>query len=218
MAEAAKMNTHVIIADPEEIPPSLRRLIPPLEFEEDIAIALKVCEQLDVQPAIALQGMLKVRPDPGAFRLYTLHINRKELLLVNAFAANDPVSTSMILEKLQGQGVLEYPAVVILNNRKDRVHRAQQFSMLLAHESLPLDLHGVILVGSQTGYLTRCLVRSGFSSEKIVNMGRQADIRKIMQKVVELTTDKMIVIGMGNAAGVGQALVDYWEKAGENYD
>lgn len=213
--EAAKVNAQVIIADPEEIPPSLRKMIPPLEFEEDIAIALTVCEQLGVQPAIALQGMLKARPDPGALSLYTIKIDHKELLLVNAFAANDPVSTRLILEKLQVQGFLEYPAIAILNNRKDRVHRAQQFSSLLTHGQLPLDLQGVILVGGHTGYLERCLVRSGFCSEKIMNMGKQSDISEIMQKVVEISADKMIVVGMGNTARVGQALVDYWEKAGE---
>ena len=215
MEEAAKVNTKVITADPEEILQPLRKMIPPLEFEEDIAIALKICEQLDIKPEVALQGMLKAQPDPGALRLYTMEIDDKELLFVNAFAANDPTSAKIILEKLRLQGLLDCPAVVILNNRKDRVHRAQLFSTLLTNEQLPLNLLRLLLVGTHTGYLERWLIRSGFPSEKIVNMGRQSDIVKIMRKVFEITAHKTIVIGMGNAAGVGQALVEYWEKVEE---
>lgn len=218
MEEAVKVGTKVIIADPEEIPQPLRKMIPPLAFEEDIAIALKVCEQLDIRPEVALQGMLKAQPDPGAFRLYNMEIDDKELLFVNAFAANDPTSAKIILEKLRLQGFLDYPAIAILNNRKDRVQRAQLFSTLLTNEQLPLNLQSLILVGTHTGYLERCLIRSGFPSGKIMNMGRQSDIMAIMHNVFEITDHKTIVIGMGNTAGVGQALVEYWEKAGKGYD
>jgi poly-gamma-glutamate synthase PgsB/CapB len=216
--EAAKVGTKVIIANPEEIPQPLKKMIPPLEFEEDIAIALKVCEQFAIKPEVALQGMLNAQPDPGALRLYNMEIDGKELLFVNAFAANDPTSAKIILEKLRSQGFLDCPAVAILNNRKDRVHRAQLFSTLLTNEQLPLNLRKLLLVGTHTGYLERCLIRSGFPSEKIMNMGRQSDIREIMHTVFEITVHKTIVIGMGNAAEVGQALVEYWEKAGKDHD
>lgn len=213
--EAAKVDTKVIIADPEAIPQSLRKMISPLEFEEDVAIALKVCEQLEIQPESALQGMLRAQPDPGALRLYNMEIDHKELLFVNAFAANDPTSVKMILKKLRLQGFLDCPAIVILNNRKDRGHRAQLFSRVLTNEQLPLNLRGAILVGTHTGYLERCLIRSGFPSEKIMNMGRQVgDIREIMQRVYKMASGKTTVVGMGNIAGVGQALVEYWEKVG----
>jgi len=215
MEEAAKVGTKVIIADPEEIPQPLRKMIPPLEFEEDIAIALKVCEQLDIKPEVALQGMLKARPDPGALRLYNIEINGKDLLLVNAFAANDPTSTKIILEKLRLRGFLDRPTVAILNNRKDRVYRAQLFSTLLTSEQRSLNLRRLIVVGTHTGYVERCLIQSGFPSEKIINMGRQSNIMKIMRKVYEIASGKTTVVGMGNTAGVGQALVEYWEKAGK---
>jgi poly-gamma-glutamate synthase PgsB/CapB len=212
--EAAKLHTKVIAVDSLEIPQALRKLIPPLDFEEDIALALKVCEQLDVKPKVALRGMLKAQPDPGALRVYTITINTKELFFVNAFAANDPSSMTIILEKLKSRGFLDGPAIAILNNRKDRVHRAQQFSMLLTDEQFPLSLQGLIVVGTHTSYLARCLIKSGFPPEKLINMGRQLHIMKIMDKIGEIAASKTTVIGMGNAAGVGQALVRYWEKAG----
>jgi poly-gamma-glutamate synthase PgsB/CapB len=216
--EAERIGTRVVIADPEDIPELLREKLPPLEMEENVALSLKVCQELGVKPEQALEGMLKARPDPGALKTYRREVGGRELLLVNAFAANDPSSTRIILEKLDSGGFLDGPVVALFNNRRDRMPRAALFSRLLSGEDLTFQFHHVILMGPQAGFLRRQVVRSGLPAEKITTMGRNSTPRDIMGEVAGRTSGRATVIGMGNLAGAGQALVHHWEETGESRD
>ena len=69
---------------------------PYLEHADNIAIALEVCQNLGIDSKLALDGMLKTPPDPGALVIWDLFFNNYKNRFVSAFAANDPKSTLQI--------------------------------------------------------------------------------------------------------------------------
>ena len=64
-----------------------------IEHAENVALALKVCEDLGVDRQKALSAMQKANPDPGAMVVYELNFFGRQFYFVNGFAANDPEST-----------------------------------------------------------------------------------------------------------------------------
>ena len=78
---------------------------PYLEHAENVALALEVCKDAGVKEEVALKGMLKASPDPGALVIWELNMKNKHQF-VSAFAANDPKSTLKIWELLEKVGIL----------------------------------------------------------------------------------------------------------------
>ena len=72
-----------------------------LEHAENVALALRVCKDVGVPEELALSGMLKTNPDPGALVIWNLNFKSVSHSFVNAFAANDPKSTLQIWKMLQ---------------------------------------------------------------------------------------------------------------------
>ena len=68
-----------------------------IEHAENVALALRVCEDLGISREVALRGMWKARPDPGVLAAYELQFFGRRIVFVNAFAANDPESTERII-------------------------------------------------------------------------------------------------------------------------
>src|SRR6185295_11895351 len=67
-----------------------------VEHEENVALALEVCAELGVPRDVALTGMWRARPDPGAMIAIDVDFFGRHLVFVNGFAANDPESTERI--------------------------------------------------------------------------------------------------------------------------
>ena len=75
--------------DTDEVTPDYLSKFPFLEHDENVALALKVCELAGVEKKIAKQGMLDTHPDPGALVLWELGFGDHHNEFVSAFAAND---------------------------------------------------------------------------------------------------------------------------------
>lgn len=58
-----------------------------LEFPENVALALAVCEELGVDRETALTGIAGYKRDPYALSLHKLH---GDLTVINGLSANDP--------------------------------------------------------------------------------------------------------------------------------
>jgi len=56
---------------------------------------------------VALRGILKASPDPGALKIYALPKTGKIIFFVNAFAANDRTSTLLIWENINKKTYLK---------------------------------------------------------------------------------------------------------------
>jgi poly-gamma-glutamate synthase PgsB/CapB len=116
----------------------------------DAGLALAVAGHCGVKREIALRGIAKARPDPGAARFVEIGNGLKAL---DASAANDPESLLDIVNSMIGH---EKELLFVYNNRQDRLPRLMSF--------LSAGLPGTILVtGANPGLLLsrRSGVRKG---------------------------------------------------------
>jgi len=70
--QADKLKTKIIWADPDYISSKIIKKFNYMNFKENVSIALRVNKLLGVKEEVALRGMLKANPDPGALKMYKL--------------------------------------------------------------------------------------------------------------------------------------------------
>ena len=210
---ADKLKTKIIWADPVDITDRTIEKFNYMNFKENISIALRVNKLLGVKEEVALRGMLKANPDPGALKVYKLIKEGKTIFFVNAFAVNDRQSALLIWENVKKIFDLNnLPAIGIINSREDRALRAIQFAHILAREII---LSKTILVGPLSKLIERALLKLKVSTNNIINLGRSTDTEKVIEAALQLANNKVLLIGFGNTKGVGQNLIEYFNKFGE---
>lgn len=178
-----------------------------LEHKENVALALAVCANLGVDREKALSGMYKARPDPGVLRVSRKSWNSKEIIFANAMAANDPDSTLGIWQRVLKTDRDWKSVIVLVNARKDRMHRSEQLAEMMA-KSLPASYY--VLVGSSTYIIKHKAWRMGLSVDKIVDMGGAPAV-KVVDKLWELTPQSSMVFAIGNIASIGLELSRYFQ-------
>lgn len=211
--QAEKLKTKIIRADPDDVPDRIIDKFNYMNFKENVSIALRVNKLLGVKEEIALRGMLKANPDPGALKVYKLIKENKIIFFVNAFAVNDRRSVLLAWENVKKIFDLSnLPVMGIINSREDRVLRSIEFSRILATEIM---LSKIILVGPLSKLTERALLKLKVSADKIINLGRLTDAEKVIEVVLQLTNKKVILVGFGNTKGAGQKLIEYFNQFGE---
>lgn len=213
--QANKLKTQIIWADPDDVSDKIIDKFHYMNFKENVSIALRVNKLLGVKEDVALRGMLKANPDPGALKVYKLIKEGKIIFFVNAFAANDRCSTLLIWENVKKIFDLNnLPVIGIVNSREDRALRAIQFAYILAKEII---LSKIILVGPLSKLTERTFLKLKVPDNKILNLGRITNTEEILQTVLRSINNKNkgILIGLGNTKGVGQSLIEYFNQYGE---
>ena len=177
-----------------------------IDFAENVALALAVCQHLGVARETALQGMAHYRPDPGAFRVErSVGKFGKQLVFLNAMAANDPASATKILDRAQAQGLMTSGRrMLLINNRYDRPARLRQFADFAAQHEGHFD--GFIAAGACRGLLRRALVQRGIAKERITRLGSYEELHALAHDAV--------VFAVGNIVGSGQVGVAGDRRAG----
>lgn len=178
-----------------------------LEHKENVVLALTVCSQLGVDRTKALTGMYHARPDPGVLRVSRVLNGNKEIFFTNALAANDPDSTMGIWNRVLKTKTEWENIIVLVNARKDRMHRSQQLAELMV-KSLPASYY--ILVGSSTYVIKQKAWRMGLSVDKIYDMGG-ASMPQVVEKLWDLTPQSSMVFAIGNIATIGLELSRYFQ-------
>jgi gamma-polyglutamate synthase len=178
------------------------------EHPDNVALALRVCEDLGVERAVALAGMWKAKRDPGALTECVIDFFGRRLVFVNGFAANDPVSS----EQLWNLALERHPGVerriALFNCRDDRPERSIQLGADLTRWS-PADY--VLLMGSGTYLFARAAVRAGFDSTRLLFVEDLHD-DEIFERIVSLTGSSALVMGLGNIGGQGLSLTRYFHN------
>jgi poly-gamma-glutamate synthase PgsB/CapB len=179
-----------------------------VEHEENVALALKVCEDLGVDRQTALRGMWQAKPDPGVLTTYELDFFGRRIYFVNGFAANDPESTERIWQMM----IHRYPDVekriAIFNCRSDRADRSDQLGRACA-DWFPADHY--VLMGTGTYIFARAASNAGVSTLKLLVVeGRRVD--EIFESVIALVDRSALIMGMGNIGGHGLDLVRYFKN------
>jgi len=212
---ADKLKTKIIWADPDDVSSKIIDKFHYMNFKENVSIALRVNKFLGVKEDVALRGMLKASPDPGALKIFKLVKEGKIIFFVNAFAANDRRSALLIWENVKEIFDLSnLPVIGIVNSREDRVLRSIEFSRILATDIM---LSKIILVGPLSKLSERALLKLKVPDNKILNLGRITNAEEILQSVLRSINNKnkVILIGLGNTKGTGQNLIEYFNKFGE---
>jgi poly-gamma-glutamate synthase PgsB/CapB len=178
------------------------------EHKDNVALALAVCMHLGVDREAALRGMASCRPDVGALTTRALHRGHKELILINAMAANDPQSTYQLYRDLVRDHNYTGQRLVVANARRDRPNRTQQLAVLIP----VLAADHVVAVGDGAVGLAEMAGTRGLSEDRIsVHQGTAADLVSALFARTDATA---VVFAMGNIAGPGLALADYFEAHG----
>lgn len=176
-----------------------------IEHAENVALALKVCEEAGVKREIAIKGMHKVTPDIGAMSESTIDWFGRTVCFVNGFAANDAESTEMIwnmsLERHSG-----CRTIMVINCRDDRPDRSHQIGSVLK-DWKEADHYFVIGTGAYT--FIRTAVKHGLSAKKIVDLENE-DVAHIFEKIIEHSENSTMVFGAGNIKGIGLELVRHF--------
>ncbi len=179
-----------------------------VEFADNVSLALDVCRSVGVDRADALRGMWDVTPDVGALTRTHLPIAGKDLTFVNAFAANDPASTLAVWRRL---GLAECPAeaVVLFNNRSDRLRRARDLAPMFGKG---IEAVRIVVCGQATGQFID-LLKGRVPPGTVVDAGGRS-AAQLLDVLEAVCPSRAMVVGVGNIGGVGLELVDLLEKGG----
>ena len=179
-----------------------------VEHRDNVALALRLTADLGVPRAVALQGMYEVKADIGALNEYTIHHFGRELIFVNAFAANDPESTEMIWERCLAQYPEVSRRVMVINCRADRPDRTLQLSESLVEWTMA-DYY--VLIGSGSYPLMRRVVDRGIEASRLVYAERM-NTNHIFEELLSISTARTLFLGVGNIKGPGLELVRYFKN------
>ncbi len=203
---AKKRGTRALLVDPKEVKKSDLDRFSYIEHPENVAIALAIAKELGISREDAMEGMIRATPDVGALRTFAL--KEKNLLFINAFAANDPDSIKFIWERVKN---MREKKVVVMNCRKDRVQRSIQLGELLAKYFYVDD---VFVTGELTRPFIGTAIKKGFDPRKLHNL-EGLEPSEALDRIITDSPEGALVYLMGNIVTYGERLVEKLkERAG----
>ncbi|WP_424187908.1 poly-gamma-glutamate synthase PgsB [Actinokineospora sp. G85] len=200
-AEAAKRDCDLIPVDPESVTDEEMSGFGWITFKENVAIALEVARLLGVNRRSALQGMWSAPPDPGVLTVSRHRAEDKLLRVANVFAANDPESTLMNIERLLAQRAIRRPIHLVVNCRPDRVERNGQMGALVPR----VDPERVVLIGEPTRS-AKAMIPPEWH-DVITDLGT-APADEVLAGILAEVDDHASLVAVGNIHGSGELLLE----------
>ncbi len=213
--EAKRKNSVIYKVSPDEIKDEELLRFPYIEHKENVSLALAVARYFGIDRSVALNGMYKVKPDPGVLVERIIEFQGKKIYLFNAFAANDPDSTEIIwnmaINRRKGKKLL------VLTLRKDRPQRTESFAKVLGKR---IKADHYFIVGTYTSYVVKSLRNLGISEESMTIMEHTNPVpddeaRKVAKHVVESiwreADDENVLVAIGNIVGIGGKIIEILE-------
>jgi gamma-polyglutamate synthase len=198
--KAATRNSTFHLTTPEDWPTREEMEgFPYVEIPENVALALDVCAAAGVDRETALRGMYKSVPDIGVTTRTIFHRGDKKLVFVNVFAANDKESIVMLWRMLGLDRPGDQQVGVLINNRGDRMRRAQDMAEICARD---MTADWYLAAGDQTGAFIDMCARLKIPRNKMINLGGM-DAPAALDRMFELTARECTVMGIGNIGGFG---------------
>jgi poly-gamma-glutamate synthase PgsB/CapB len=180
------------------------------EFSENVDLVCGVAKHLGIADDTVRDGLATVRRDVGAMSIRELRAGdpEKRLILVNAFAANDPTSTLRVLSKAKETLPESSDVVGLMCLRSDRADRTVHWLEWIG-ESASNPFARIYVTGGHSSIVARKL---SFARKL---EGGPAQI--IMNSIADEVDDGTIVFGIGNFIGTGSLLAEYWSTEGVAY-
>jgi len=165
------------------------------EFPENLAVALKVCELHGIDRETALAGMRKANMDPGALWADQIDMSGTTVRFVNAFAANDWMSTERIIHQVM-DSQSQLGLYFLANARRDRARRTADMARLLTNG---FGTRGVFLVGDGADLLERLVTTQAphVTTHNLAGLDTAEAIRRMAEAVV----GNACLVGIGNIGG-----------------
>jgi len=207
-ARASALATEVKVIGSEQISEGMMAGFRYREHMENVAIALTVCQYLGINKQVALNGMYACNPDPGVLQVHSITHSGKHIRFINAFAANDPLSTLRIWKRMKEGEEWNGRHIAVINTRPDRVQRSQQFVELMLNG---LDADLFVLIGGSANLVERAAVKRGLSKNRVVNLG-QVGPGTAVERILNLTSERSSLFCMGNIGGIGLELANRLSK------
>jgi poly-gamma-glutamate synthase PgsB/CapB len=179
------------------------------EFSENLDLVAAVARRFGIDDAMIVRGMRNAIYDIGRLKIWTLQLDGKRIFAVNAFAANDPDSTTKVLEK--AHRILSGKTGVytgLLNLRADRPDRTVQWIDSL-NSGMANEFDRLYVLGGHANVVKRKVD----STQTLAP--RSPEI--ITQLIVEGMEEGGVIFGFGNIGGAGERLVEYWKREGKEY-
>lgn len=179
---------------------------PYVEHPDNVALALRVCQDLGVERNTALAGMWDAQPDPGVMSVYQVQEADRQIAFVNGFAANDPESTGKIWELILARFSRMAHRIAIINCRADRPDRSEQIASSCL-EWTRADHY--LVVGTATDIFVRKAIAAGMDA-CCLTQAEKEPVDELIDHVNEIAGHSAMVMGMGNISGPGLELVRYY--------
>ncbi len=162
---------------------------------------------LGIAEANIREGINKTAADLGSLTAYRFNGKQGPVVMVNAFAANDPQSSQRVLDLIAGLPEFkDYQIKGLLAFRADRGERSQQWL-----EYLMADQLGAVKDWLYLGRAARVFKRKLKKGEIL----HENSTPQIQTQLMEHLDQPCLMFGMMNIGGWGRELVKYWEQHGE---
>lgn len=156
---------------------------------------------------IIIRGILDTQLDIGQFGIFRFDSPDRKVWFVNAFAANDPVSTLQLIQKtseILAPEITDNPEIIgLLALRSDRGERSRQWLDYLQPEGPGLFSRLYV-----SGIHSTIFARKLKNCERLTNQNPE----QITRHIIESTKRDIMVFGIANILGLGRELIDYWSS------
>ncbi|MGI6781642.1 MAG: poly-gamma-glutamate synthase PgsB [Acholeplasmataceae bacterium] len=125
-------------------------------FRENIELALKVADILNIDQDIFLKGFSNYHPDTGAFSIYKY----RDMYVFNGFSINDPDSIKRVYNENQ-EKYNDSKFSILINFRDDRQSRTIQHLEMLKE----LKFNNLYVMGTNTRYVINKLKKANIKAE-----------------------------------------------------
>ncbi len=161
-----------------------------------------------IPDATIVKGIIDAQLDIGQLGIFRIDVPERKIWFVNAFAANDPLSTLQLIAKtreiLAPETDSETGIIGLLSLRADRGERSKQWLSFLQAKGKDSFSHQ-----DQFSHLYVAGSHSRIFERKLKNCERLTDLNpeKITRRIIESSTGDIIVFGMVNIHGLGEGIL-----------
>jgi gamma-polyglutamate synthase len=204
--EAIKSGVNIVLADSDGL------------SDQNLLLAQTMAAELEISPDHIREGIEKYEMDRGQLTAYEFKKDGRRIVFVNAFAANDPVSSSILIDKIQaGSDLLEPRIIGLFSFRMDRGERSKQWLDYL--RSGGADRFSQMYFMGLHGQVIKRRLRRG-------EMIHSKSPDEIMDEIIDQIGDQIqngicgdtLVFGLVNIQSLGLKLLNHWEQNGRKID
>lgn len=189
-------------------------------FADNIACALKTAQSFKIDRNTALKGMYSAAEDPGSLKYYLLKEKNRNIIFINAFAANDRDSTEIIWNRAAAN-FKSFPVdnasiYALINHRSDRAFRLKEFADFLTQKN---RFNGYILSGALKFRQQRLLKNKLSSKKEILKLNLSLLVFNKFKKISNFfnnleENNDLIIFCCGNIHGDAEIISEFMAEFG----